>query len=68
VTVLSPISRAAALAALAPSTIFQLHPPQENALARMAALVSQVPCYSLELGSDIERIPEAILPLVEAQS
>jgi hypothetical protein len=53
------------LAALAPSTIFQLYPPKANALAEMAALVRAVPCYSLELGSDIDRIPEAIIELIE---
>ena len=51
-----PVSGAAALTALAPSTIFQLFPPATNALAEMAALVRAVPCYSLELGSEIERI------------
>jgi len=66
-TRLAPASAAAALAALAPSTIFQLHPPQANALSEMAALVRAVPCFSLELGSDIERIPEALVDLVEAR-
>ena len=59
-----PASAPAALAALAPSTIFQLHPPQASALAAMAALVRAVPCFTLELGSDIDRIPEAIVGLV----
>jgi hypothetical protein len=66
-TRLVPASAPAALAALAPSTIFQLYPPQKNALAAMAALVRAVPCFSLELGSDIDRIPEAIVELVEAR-
>ncbi len=64
-TRLVPVSSGTALAALAPSTIFQLHPPQENALGRMAALVRRVPCYSLELGSDIDRIADAVVPLIE---
>jgi hypothetical protein len=55
-----PTSPTAALTALAPSTIFQLHPPQPNALAEMAAVVRRVPCLSLELGTDLELIPEAI--------
>jgi hypothetical protein len=29
--------------------------------------VRAVPCFSLELGSDIDRIPEAIVGLVEAR-
>jgi hypothetical protein len=62
-----PVSAPAALAALAPSTIFQLHPPQPNALAHMAALVRAVPCFSLELGSDIDRIPDAIVRLLESR-
>jgi hypothetical protein len=53
-----------ALVALAPSTIFQLHPPHRDALAKMAALVRQVPCYSLELGTDLEQIPNAIIELL----
>jgi hypothetical protein len=60
-----PTTAAAALAALAPSTIFQLHPPQPDGLARMADLVRRVPCLSLELGSDVSRIPEAILAYLE---
>ena len=31
----------------------------------MSALVRQVPCFSLELGSDVTRIPETILALLE---
>lgn len=50
-----------ALAALAPTTLLQLHPPQPNALANMGRLVREVPVYALELGSDIASIPEAIL-------
>ena len=61
-----PRPAAAALAALAPSTIFQLHPPQPGMLAEMAALVGRVPCFTLRLGSDLERIPEAIVELLEA--
>ena len=52
-----PASRAAALAALAPSTIFQLHTADQTALAAMSRLVAGVPCYGLELGSDVRRSP-----------
>jgi hypothetical protein len=61
-----PIPASAALAALAPSTIFQLYPPHPDALAAMAAIVRDVPCFSLELGSDLERIPDAVTELLEA--
>ena len=59
-----PASRAEALSALAPSTIFQLHPPRQDALATMARLVSQVPAFVLELGPDIPAIPRRIAQLL----
>jgi hypothetical protein len=55
-----PISRAAALHALAPSTVIQLHVAGPDALARMKALVTAVPAFVLELGSDIPAIPRTI--------
>jgi hypothetical protein len=60
-----PGTRAEALAALAPSTIFQLHPPARDALAWMAGLVRSVPTFVLELGSDVETIPAALLRILE---
>lgn len=58
-------THAAALAALAPSTIFQLHPPAREALARMAVLVRTVPTFVLELGADVEAIPGELVRLLE---
>jgi hypothetical protein len=63
---LKPISPAAALAALAPSTVLLLYPPAPGGLARMADLLKRVPCMSLELGSDVNQIPDAILGFLEA--
>lgn len=60
-------SRASALAALAPSTIFQLHPSGQEALAVMARVVARVPTHTLELGSDIEGIPRVISKFLEGQ-
>jgi hypothetical protein len=60
-----PGTRAEALAALAPSTIFQLHPPARDALAWMAELVRRVPTFVLELGSDVETIPSELLRIIE---
>jgi hypothetical protein len=51
----------AALAALAPSTMLQLHPPGDEGWSSMAQLVRRVPCFYLELGSDIPAIPRTIL-------
>jgi hypothetical protein len=62
---LVPTHPAAALAALAPTTLLQHHPPQPNALAAMSALVRQVPTLALELGSDLESISETIVGFLE---
>lgn len=62
---LTDVSRAAALAALAPSTIFQLHPSGQEALAAMARVVERVPSYTLELGSDVDGIPTVVSELLE---
>jgi hypothetical protein len=59
------ISPAAALAALAPTTLLQHHPPQPNALPAMAALVRSVPTLALELGSDLASVPDAIEAFLE---
>jgi hypothetical protein len=56
-----PASPAAALKALAPSTLFQLSGAGDAALAAMAAVVKQVPCYHLQLGTDAGKMPDIIL-------
>ncbi len=56
---------ALALAALAPSTLLQLHPPSPEGWAAMGKLVKSVPCFSLELGSEIQEIPRTILRYLE---
>ena len=60
-----PTSRAAALIALAPSTVFQLHTAGSEALGYMTRLVQQVPAYVLELGSDVAEVPGVILGLLD---
>jgi hypothetical protein len=63
-TRVTPASRAAALTALAPSTVFQLHTAGGPALRYLARLVQEVPAYTLELGGDVSEIPEVILTLL----
>ncbi len=58
-------SRTAALAALAPSTVFQLHTAGAEALQYMARLVREVPAYVLELGADVSDVPGVLLQLLE---
>jgi hypothetical protein len=63
-THLRPTTAGAALKALAPSTIFQLAGSGATALKMMSSLIKQVPCYVLELGTDMAQIPEVITRLL----
>lgn len=54
------VSVAAALAALAPSTIFQLPRAGNEALKFLATFARNLPCFSLEVGTDLSTIPPAI--------
>jgi hypothetical protein len=51
---------AAALFAIAPSSIFQLPGADGDTFAFLSRLVKQVPCLRLDLGRDLARIPEVI--------
>jgi hypothetical protein len=57
-------SRAVAFAALGPSTIFQLHTAGADELGSISRLVARLPCYTLELGSDLSAIPGKIVHLL----
>jgi hypothetical protein len=59
-TVVRPLSRAAGLLALAPSSLFHNPGAGGKDFANFAALLAHLPCYSLELGSDLASIPDAI--------
>lgn len=60
------ISPAAALRALAPSTLFQLSGSGEAELRHMGGLVRSVPCYALHLGTELAQIPAALIDLLRA--
>jgi len=59
------LGAAAALAALAPSTLLQLVPAEPQALSAMAGLVSRVPTFRLEVGGPIENLPGALMRILE---
>jgi hypothetical protein len=59
-----PASRAAALTALGPSTMFQLHTGGAEELAALRTLVARLPCYSLELGGDLDEVPDVLNELL----
>jgi hypothetical protein len=63
-----PTSPGAALTALAPSTVFQLHTAGSDALRYMARLVRKVPAYVLDLGPDVAEIPGVLLALLDRLS
>ncbi|MBI4773743.1 MAG: serine kinase [Deltaproteobacteria bacterium] len=60
-TTLSAISAGAALRAVAPNTLFQLPHAGRSTFHEIAALSKQVPCYQLNVGSELQGIPEVIL-------
>ena len=60
-----PMSRVTALAAVAPSTVFQLHTAGREVLRYMTDLVCRVPAYVLELGTDVSDTPNVILSLLD---
>lgn len=66
-TTLSPASAIAGLSALAPSTIFQLSGAGRKAFVEMSDFVRRLPCYYLELGTDLSQIPGVILSLLNGE-
>lgn len=57
------LSSASALAAIAPSTVFQLRWAGQRDFQAMSELVKQLPCYVLEIGTDLSAIRDAICSL-----
>ena len=60
-TSIRPASAAAGFTALAPSTLFQLAGAGSEASRSMAAFLRRVPCYYLDLGTELGEIPNVIL-------
>ncbi|MCP4398990.1 MAG: serine kinase [bacterium] len=67
-TTFRPISGGLALSAMAPGTIMQLTGTGQTALRAMAQLVKQVPCYLLEVGTEMSQIPKVILEVLSSES
>lgn len=63
-TTLTPTSTATGLSALVPSTIMQLSGAGKEACQIMMNVVNQLQCYYLELGTDIEQIPQVIFDFI----
>jgi hypothetical protein len=63
-TRLRPATPAAALTALAPSTLFQLAGGGQTEFQTLARLVRQLPCYHLDLGTQLSDIVQVIESLM----
>ncbi|MBV9608811.1 MAG: hypothetical protein JO187_04570 [Acidobacteria bacterium] len=61
-------SPATALAAMAPSTIFQLPRAGASTFKYLASFVSTVPCFRLECGTDLAQIAATIEALLRETS
>ncbi|OAI54369.1 hypothetical protein AYO44_03615 [Planctomycetaceae bacterium SCGC AG-212-F19] len=63
-TRLQPATPTQTLAALAPSTVVQLHGLDKNSLQAMVSMAHGVPSFALELGTDRAQIPSVIQSLL----
>lgn len=61
-----PASKGEALLALAPTSVMFLPGANVRSLDKLARLVERVPCYWLELGRDINQIPDTVRQMVAA--
>ena len=67
-TEIKPAKAIEALKALAPSTLFQLPGSGPQTFHAFGRLVKEVPSYRLELGTEIDRIPDVIYRLINELS
>lgn len=66
VTTFRKATKAATLFAIAPTSIMLLPRPNRAAFERLTQLVQDTPSYWLELGRDVDRIPDAVRSLAES--
>ncbi|MFK7845252.1 MAG: hypothetical protein AB8G77_08120 [Rhodothermales bacterium] len=64
-TTITPLSKAKAMLALAPSGAFQMPDDRANSLKFAASIVRNLPCYRIELGSDPNEVTDAIYKYLE---
>ncbi len=54
-----------ALLALAPSSLFQLPYSSPKKFKILSQIINKIPCYQINLGTDISKIPNTILEILE---
>ena len=64
---IQPMSAAAGLLRLAPSTLFQLPGARRHRFQQMVQLLQRVPAYALELGRDLGTVTPAIRTILAAE-
>jgi hypothetical protein len=64
-TYLRPASSAAALAAIAPNTIFQLPGSGRRTMTAISRLAQRLPCLWFDAGINLDEIPQAITAFLE---
>lgn len=64
---LEAVAPGKAMKALAPSTIFQLSGAGADSFRIMTALVQQVPCYQLNLGTELASVSQCITDLLSGK-
>jgi len=65
---LERVSAGTALKALAPTSMLQLPGAAQQSFLHMGKLVRTLPCYRLEIGSDMKSLPGLILDLLAEHS
>jgi hypothetical protein len=63
---LDPMTPAAALTALAPTSLFQVPGNKQAAFFRMSQIVKQVSCYLLTIGESLDQVPPLLADLIES--
>ena len=61
------ISHVAALTAMSPTTLFQLPNRRQNLFKRLSQLCKSIPTYALQLGIDLDQIPEVVIDILELE-
>lgn len=65
-TTISPTTKAAAFLALAPTTLFQLPLAESDTLTTLKTIITKIPCYRVELGSDRAEVARTIKAFLES--
>jgi hypothetical protein len=63
-----PASKITTLLALAPTILFQLPLAKSDKMQDIKKIINSLPCYLLELGPDIDKVPEVIKGFLKNQT